>query len=284
MNLLIIGASGLVGVELIKLLEISKFKIKNICFVTSKESSNKTIIFKGKNYLTNEIKDVNLEDYNIALLTATTEVSQNITPLLLNKNYIVIDNSSAFRDVDLTIPEINFINNKKLYVNPNCCVIQCLIPLYFINKQKRIKSILFNTYQSLSGAGKGYSSEKTEFIGELIDFNTSEENKLIYETKKLLNIDIPILANCIRIPVKLGHLVNIIIEVDVNYEELLKILKNNTIYTDNFVDLNDDYSIYTMRLKKVDNKFSFYTYSNNLLRGSSYNSFKILENIIANNR
>ncbi len=280
MNILIIGATGLVGQNLIYLLENSNYEIDNITFVASNKNLNNKIFFRNKEYLIVALHLINYNDFDFVFITTNKEISLKITPLLLKKNCIVIDNSSAFRNIDLTIPEINFVKNKKLYVNPNCCVIQSVIPLYFINKKYKINEIIYNTYQSLSGAGKDFYQKNTSFIGDFINENTDEEEKLINETRILLNTNINILANCIRVPVKVGHLVNIIIKVDCSYKNLLNILKKNTIYTNEFVNLENNFNIYTMRLKKINNYYSFYTYANNLLRGASYNSFQTLNYIL----
>lgn len=284
MRLLIIGATGLVGENLLKLLENSNLFIEDICFVSS---SNKEINFKNKKYITSTLDEINYSKYNIACITSNSIISKKVTPILIENNYVIIDNSSAYRDVyPLCIPEINFNKNDKIFINPNCSVIQCVLPLYYINNQVKINKIIYNTYQSLSGAGrlKLSSNIKTCIpkIGDITN-DSSEEIKMIKETKKLLNEDIEVIANCVRVPVKIGHLVNIIIEVEsTTYDELLSILENKFKYLKDVIipDITNDSSIYIMRLKQInDNTFSFYTYANNLLRGSSYNTFLTLSKI-----
>ncbi|MFI3329491.1 MAG: Asd/ArgC dimerization domain-containing protein [bacterium] len=296
MNLLIIGATGLVGKSLISLLEDSYLSFNKIEFVASIKSKNKIITLKNKDYTVKLFEEINLNDFNIACLMTSSNISKLYVPLLLEHNISIVDNSSAYREVyDLTIPEINFIKNKNIYINPNCCIIQSLIPLYYINNIHPIKKIIYNTYQSCSGGGYNIVNKfnnnelKTciPFIGNVINLNnTTEEEKMIYETKKILNKNIEVFSNCVRVPVLYGHLVNIIIEVDnCSINSLKDILVNNSIYdiTCYNKDISSDSNIYTCRLKQLNkNTYSFYTYSNNLLRGASFNTYKIIENIYNN--
>lgn len=280
MNLLIVGATGLVGINLIKLIENSNIKIKKIYFVASQKSNGKVITFRNKEYIISTFDNIDLDNIDIACLTCNTEVSKDISPKLINKNIIVIDNSSAYRNTyNLTIPEINYKKGKHFYVNPNCVVIQCLIPLFYIHKEFKIRKILYNTYQSKSGAGKDFLDSK---LNNCLFINDLEEQKLIYETKKILDSNINIAANCVRVPVDTGHLVNIVIDVVSTYDDIVAILKASTKYINNneIKDIDNDCNIYTYNLKQIDeNKFSFYTYANNLLRGSAYNTFLTLKQI-----
>ncbi len=280
MNLLIIGATGLVGLNLVNLISESDLEIEDICFVAT---SSKIVMFRNKIYNTVTLEEVDYSKYDICCITSNSDISKKIFNKLLEYNYTIIDNSSAFRDkYKLTIPELNF-EESNVYINPNCCVIQCTIPLFYLNEKYKIKKIIYNTYQSLSGAGRSAINNKIDYcipkIGEM-NGNTSEENKLINETKSILNNDICIIANCVRVPVLVGHLVNIIIEIeDCTYENIYNILNDKTIYLNDveMPNLKNDFNVYTMRLKQINNNtFSFYTYSNNLLRGSSYNTFLTL--------
>lgn len=278
MKLLIIGATGLVGESLISLLENSALKIEKICFISSEKSRNKLIKFKDKYYFIKSINDINLANYTHACVLTSSEVSKQITPSLLFNNLVVIDNSSAYRTRhNLTVPELNFKKNKRIYVNPNCCVIQSIIPLFHIDKKYDINEIIFNTYQSCSGGGYSllddFHSNKIKncipFIGDiLLNNSTDEEEKMIKETNKLLNKSIPIYSNCVRVPTENGHLVNIIFKVNnCTINDILEVLKTNTIYLKSKVipNINSDSKIYTTRLKQLNfNTFSFYTYANNL--------------------
>lgn len=289
MRLLIIGATGLVGTNLIKLIENSDILVDDICFVSSSKSFNKEILFRNKKYRTTTFELVDLSKYNIACITSNALVSLKVFPILKELEYIIIDNSSAFRDsYDLTIPKVYMDLNSTIFINPNCCVIQCLIPLFYINQESIIKKIIYNTYQSLSGGGYNLLDSKLTscipLIG-LLSSNSSEEIKLINETKKILKTDVEVIANCVRVPVDVGHLVNIIIEVESNIETIRTILINNTIYLEDVImpNLDENNNVYTTRLKQLDDKtFSFYTYANNLLRGSSFNTFETINELYKN--
>ncbi len=294
MNLLVIGATGLVGKSFISLLERKKVDL-NITFVASEKNLNNEIIYNNTAYKLKIFDDIDLTKIDVACIMTSSEVSQKYTPRLLYKNIVVIDNSSAYRKLhNITIPELNFEKNQELYVNPNCCVIQSLIPLYHLNKEFNITKIIFNTYQSCSGGGSTllnnlYNNKMPNcipLIGEKCKSgNTTEEEKLIYETQKILNKTINITANCVRVPIEKNHLVNIIFETkkDIDITEILSTITTHTIYNkkNTFHNLTYDENIYTYRLKKVgSNTYSFYTYANNLLRGSSYNTFLILMNVL----
>ncbi len=287
MRLLIIGATGLVGEKLIMLLEHSYFNIKTIEFVASEKSRGQIVKFKNEVYTVKLFEEVDLTNIDIVCITSNAEVSKKIVPILLKYNCTIIDNSSAYRkDCKLTVPKLNFNKYDTLFVNPNCCVLQTIVALSTIEKECNIKKIIFNTYQSLSGGGRellelGIDNCIPE-IGEInSDNTTSEEEKIIEETKKILSSSSVIYANCVRVPVKFGHLVNIIIEVDDCEENtILECLKTSTIYSDNYdaIDIVDNCNVYSFKLKQVEeNVFSFYTYANNLLVGSSYNTFQIIE-------
>lgn len=295
MKLLVIGATGLVGKNLLKLLEKNELNIEKYCFVSSMKNRNKSIIFLDKVYVIKCINDINLSDYTHACILTKSDVSKQITPSLLFNNVVVIDNSSAYRNChSLTIPELNFKPNKRMYVNPNCCIIQSLIPLFTIEKKYEITNIFYNTYQSCSGGGKqlldDFNNNKLlnciPEIGFYIDDNTDEEVKLITETKKILNKNINVFASCVRVPTAIGHLVNITFECkNSDFNSIEKILNECTIYSKkvNIKDITNDFNVYTFRLKQLTkNTYSFYSFANNLLRGSSYNSYLTLKQIISN--
>lgn len=298
MNLLIIGATGLVGNNLVSLLQKDNLGIKKICFIASKKSRNKLIYFNKKYYFIKTINDINFSNYTHACLLTSSTISKQITPSLLFNHIIVIDNSSAYRNFyNLTIPEINFKKNKNIYINPNCCVIQSVIPLFYIDKSYHINKIILNTYQSCSGGGYSLLQQLENntinycnpIIGEILkNNNTSEEQKIVNETLKILNKNVEIFANCVRVPTKIGHLVNIIFEANnCTKENIYDILSKKTRYIDHLqnVDLQGNFHIYTTKLKQLNNNtFSFYTYANNLLRGASYNTFLILQHIQENNK
>ncbi len=295
MRLLIVGATGLVGRTFLSLFENYNLNIE-LEIVASEKSLGKKIKVNKKYYKIKRFNDVDLDKIDFACIMTNENISRAVVPKLLEKHIVVIDNSSAFRNTTpLTIPEINFIPLQQLYVNPNCCIIQSLLPLYHIDKTFDIDSITYNTYQSCSGGGKHLVQNliKKKFInchpliGEYttIDDNSTEELKMIYETQKILNKKVDIVANCVRVPTNKNHLVNIVVTTkkQCTKEEITSLLNKKSTYIDTKLIPNSilDETIYCCRLKIINNnKFSFYTYANNLIRGASYNSLKILLSIL----
>lgn len=265
-NVLVLGATGLVGQTLIKILEERKFPVKDIYLYASERSEGMKVIFKDE-----EI-DV-LCDYNglknkvdIVFGCLDAELSKKIIPEF-KKDGVVIDNSTAFRfdpDVPLVIPEINpekIKEHKGIIANPNCSTIQLLLPLYPLHKFARIKRIFVSTYQSVSGYGKEALEElKLEIeclamdeeivkeeggvfsfpiganiIPQIGGFDesgyTSEELKMLNETRKILDDpSILVSATCVRIPVFFGHseAVSVEFEKPISPEEAKNILKDSS--------------------------------------------------------
>ncbi len=295
MNLLILGATGLVGHNLIKLLNDSNMHFENVIFVASSKSKNKIIYYKNIQYKIKLFEDVDLSKIDVCCIVSNSEISSKYFNILLENKIIIIDNSSAFRHLyKLTIPEINYRENEFVYINPNCCVIPTILSLNEIHKELNITKLIINTYQSCSGGGYELLNNllNNQFkkcipqIGNKYDYdNSSEEKKIIYEINKILNSNINIISNTVRVPVDIGHLINIHFKTKKQCTEsqIMALLQHNTIYIEDIsnINLKENSNIYTTCLKKINtNTYSFYCYSNNLLRGSSYNTFLILKNIL----
>ena len=211
-NIGIIGATGLVGRCLLNLIEKTNIEIDNLYLFGSKKSKNKKILFKDKTYYINEFSKEYYEFIDIFFFCSTNEISRMHIPHLINKPCLIIDNSSEFRlinNVPLVIPNLNFniVKNKKLICNPNCSTIQSVMVLGIIDKIHPIKKIIYNTYQAVSGSGIDgvidyYKNKKKIYyynikdtcipvIGKLsINNYTTEETKMIEETKKILKKNI----------------------------------------------------------------------------------------------
>ena len=183
MNIAIIGATGLVGREILKIL-IEKGLTKNnkIELFASSKSAGKVIEENGEFYEVKELCKQNLKShYNFALFSAGASVSRNWASEFIARGAYVIDNSSAFRreiDVPLVVPEVNLqtIQNNKLIANPNCSTIGAVLPIFALSKIGKIKRIIVSTYQAVSGAGqKG-----------VIDLNCGSANKFAYAIKNNL--------------------------------------------------------------------------------------------------
>ena len=316
-NIGIVGATGLVGRCLIKLLETSDIPINNLYLFASKRSINKKIKFKDKLFFIKELDASFYDKIDIFFFVSTTEISKQHIPKLLDYSNLIIDNSSTYRMnkyVPLIVPNVNIEKcfNKQLIANPNCSTIQVVKIIEIINNLFKIKKINYNTYQAVSGSGINglidlkskinsfypYMISKTCIprIGDL-DSNkyTSEEIKMIKETNKILNSNISITATCVRVPIEIGHAVSIYLETKkkINLENLVDSMKKypNLIIKDDLekniyptsIDTFDNSNIYIGRIRKPSAKILLlYTTANNLLTGAASNALEIAEKYLEN--
>lgn len=246
------GATGLVGTTIIKVLEERNFPIDEIKFLASENSEGKEILFRGKTYKITTLSQDKFDGFDISFFALDSSLSKIYVPEAAKRNVKVVDNSSCFRmeeNVPLVVPEINSNVIKEddyIIANPNCSTIQCIAPLYQLNKFYGIKRIVFSSYQSVSGSGtKGLSdleNSTTEVYEYPITENvlahidsflengyTKEEMKMINETKKILDDkSLKITATTVRVPVKFGHCVSINVELekDFDLEEVKKLFDN----------------------------------------------------------
>jgi aspartate-semialdehyde dehydrogenase len=230
-NLAIVGATGLVGSTLLKIIEEREFPFNNLYMMASAKSAGKEVIFKEKKYIVEELSEQSFKKpIDIALFSAGGATSQKYAPIAAASGVIVVDNSSAFRmkkDVPLIIPEVNpedIKRHKGIIANPNCSTIQAVVPLKPLHDRYLIRRIVFSTYQAVSGSGvKGIEELKLGLEGNdtmkayphpiagnclphidvfLDSGYTKEEVKMINETKKILGDDaIRITATTVRVPV-----------------------------------------------------------------------------------
>jgi aspartate-semialdehyde dehydrogenase len=234
MKIAIIGATGIVGRTLIKVIEEMKLPITDLFVAASKNSVGKKIVYNKRFYDINSIDKILSLRPNIALFSAGGYVSKKWAPIFSNLSITVIDNSSIWRmdpKKKLIIPEINaqiLSQNDKIITNPNCSTIQLLMVLYPLKKIYGIKRVVISTYQSVTGTGKKAMDQlKSEIhikkkyniypysiyknaIPQCDEFEyegyTKEELKLIREQKKIINDNtISITATSVRIPVIGGH-------------------------------------------------------------------------------
>lgn len=276
MKLAIIGATGLVGSVLLKILKERKFPLTKLILVASKSSIGKKINFNRKAYEIVSLDTALKLKPNIVLFSAGSDVSIEWAPKFKLIGSTVIDNSSAWRmdsSKKLIVPEINahLLSKKdKIIANPNCSTIQLVIALSELHNKFNIKRLVISTYQSVTGTGvKAINQLESETIGkesekaypykiyknaiphcDIFEKNgyTKEEMKLVNETKKILSDDsICITATAVRIPVMGGHSEAVNVEFSNPFEvsDVLKILKNTS-----GVTIQDDVkqSLYPMPL------------------------------------
>ena len=256
-NVGILGATGAVGQEMIKLLEERNFPIDNIRFFASSRSAGKKINFKNNEYLIEEAKKGVFKNIDILLGASPNDLAKELIPSAIEDGCVVVDNSSAFRmddEVPLIVPEVNpeaVKDHKGLIANPNCATIIGLVAINKLNEFNKIKKIIVSTYQAVSGAGAGGITELDEqvaaisqnkevtpkvfshqiaynLIPQIGDFNdmgySSEEMKFQNEGKKILgNEDLKVNCTCVRVPVYRSHSESITIEFEMKWN--LKKLK-----------------------------------------------------------
>ncbi len=238
-NVAIMGATGAVGEEMLKILGQRNFPVAELRLLASHRSAGRKYKFKSREIEVRELKENSFDGIDIVLASAGGSVSKKFVPFAVKAGAVVIDNTSAFRmdpKVPLVIPEINPQDIKKhkgIIANPNCSTIIMLVPVYPIYKSNRVKRILVSTYQSASGAGAQAMKEleeqsrdvlagrppRKEIFPHQIAFNifshnsaikeegyNEEEIKMIKETKKIFHDNrIKIAATTVRVPVFRAH-------------------------------------------------------------------------------
>lgn len=247
LNVAIVGATGMVGRTILKILEERAFPINGLYLYASSKSKDKKITFNNIEYTVEELNDASFnKGIDIALFSAGGEISKKYAPLAKEKGIVVIDNSSAWRmekDIPLIVPEVNAQDAKQhkgIISNPNCSTIQVVVPLKPLHDAYKIKRIVYSTYQAVSGSGLGGISDLENGLKCLpnkkyphpIAFNciphidtfmdngyTKEEIKMIEETKKILNDDsLRITATTVRVPIKNCHSVSVNVEFEKSFE------------------------------------------------------------------
>jgi aspartate-semialdehyde dehydrogenase len=236
----IVGATGAVGVEFLKLIEDRKFPYSTLKLLASAKSAGKKVPFKGGELVVEELTEASFKGVDIALFSAGGSISKKFGPIAVQAGAVVVDNSSAFRmdpTVPLVIPEINpeaIRQHNGIIANPNCSTIIALMALWPIHKNNPIKRLIASTYQAASGGGAAAMEELREstrahlegrsytpkvlphpYAFNLFSHNTKidpetgyneEEIKMVKETKKILSHDaIRVSATCVRVPVLRAH-------------------------------------------------------------------------------
>lgn len=254
MNIAIVGASGAVGQEFLRVLEEQNFPIDNMKLFGSERSAGSIVNFRGKDYKIQLLQDNDdFKDIDIAFASAGAGVSRQFADTITRHGALMIDNSSAFRmddDVPLVVPEVNgddaLDTPRRIIANPNCTTIQMVVALKPINDISPIKRVHVATYQAASGAGaaamaeleeqhkalaKGDKPEVKKFVSQLaynviphIDVftdngYTKEEMKMHLETKKIMHApDLEVSATCVRVPVMRAHSEAIWVETERSLE------------------------------------------------------------------
>jgi aspartate-semialdehyde dehydrogenase len=247
-NIAIVGATGAVGVEILRVLERRNFPVASLKLLASARSAGKTLEFKGKPHKVEELKADAFKGVDIAFFSAGATRSREFVPAAKAAGAIVIDNSSAFRmdpNTPLVVPEVNaadLAQHKGVIANPNCTAAILATAVWPIHRVAGIKKIVVATYQSASGAGAAAMQELEDQVGEYaagkpvskkvfphqIAFNVfshntkvaengynEEENKVVEETRKMFHEpELAIVPTCIRVPVLRAHSEAITLELE----------------------------------------------------------------------
>jgi aspartate-semialdehyde dehydrogenase len=321
MKLAIVGATGMVGTKMLQVIKERKLPYSELYLVASKKSAGKVVEFNGEKYTVLSIEEALDIKMDIALFSAGGETSKMWAPKFASQGTVVIDNSSAWRmdlNKKLIVPEVNghlIDKNDLIIANPNCSTIQLVVVLNELQKINPIQRVVVSTYQSITGTGvkavEQMENERNGISSEMIypypiDKNliphidtflengyTKEEQKIIDESKKILNLpDLAITSTAVRVPVMGGHSesVNIEFENEINLNAFIQVLKNadGVKFFDNLDNLeypmpilseDNDY-VWIGRVRKDNSHpkaINIWIVSDNLRKGAATNAVQIAE-------
>ena len=262
-NIVVVGATGNVGREMLNILAERQFPVAKITALASRRSLGTEVSFGDETLTTKDLDTFDFTGWDIALFAIGSDATKKYAPVAAAAGCVVIDNSSLYRydpDVPLVVPEVNAdavlgYAKKNIIANPNCSTAQMVVALKPLHDRAKIKRVVVSTYQSVSGAGKSGMDElwdqtkaiynptsdvKTETFQKQIAFNviphidvfmedgsTKEEWKMVAETKKIVDPSIKVTATCVRVPVFVGHseAINIEFEEFLDEDEARDILR-----------------------------------------------------------
>jgi len=323
----VVGATGNVGHEMLSILDEREFPADDVVALSSSRSVGKEVSFGDQDLKVQDLAKFDFKGTDIVLSSPGAKISAEFAPKAAQAGAVVIDNTSHFRmdpDVPLVVPEVNpedlaWHTKRNIIANPNCSTIQMMVALKPLHDMAKIKRIVVSTYQSVSGAGKEAMDElfnqtrhffmndevKHEEFPKQIAFNvipqidkflddgmTKEEWKMVVETGKILDPDIKVCANCVRVPVFIGHaeMVNVEFEDSVSVKDAMKAWREfegtTVIDTDSemeFVtpaEIAGEDDVFISRVRKdpsVKNGLNFWCVSDNLRKGAALNAVQIAE-------
>jgi aspartate-semialdehyde dehydrogenase len=237
----VVGATGAVGEEMMRVLEGRKFPVRELVPLASERSKGKKVAFRGEEIPVQVLGRDSFKGMDLALFSAGASISLEMGPIAVQAGAVVVDNSSAFRmqpDVPLVVPEVNahaIAGHRGIIANPNCSTIIMVVALNPIHRLSPIQKIVVSTYQAASGAGaKGMDALRKELVGERLQTSpfphrlagnlipridklmdggyTKEELKMVHETRKIMSLPpIPISSTCVRVPVERAHSESILV-------------------------------------------------------------------------
>jgi aspartate-semialdehyde dehydrogenase len=258
MNIAILGATGAVGRTMLRVLSERRVPVGELTLLASERSAGRRIEWEGREYEVRAPEPGCFDGVDLALFSAGADRSREWGPRAAEEGAVVVDNSSAWRmdpQVPLVVPEVNADalrdRPRGIIANPNCSTIQVVVPLRPLRDAAGLKRLVMTTFQSVSGAGEtGNEALRRELAGEELehspftrpiagnavpqigDFDaegwTAEERKMIHEPRKILSLpDLPVAPTCVRVPVALGHSVEVMVELegDLSVEDALRAME-----------------------------------------------------------
>ena len=243
MNVAILGATGAVGREMMKILAERSFPVEELRLLASPRSAGQKLLWQGRELTVQPAEDSAFEGMDIVLGAAENDIAKRFAPAIVKAGAVFVDNSSAFRmdpNVPLVIPEINpedARRHKGIIANPNCTTIVSLVAINALNQDSPIQSIIASSYQAVSGAGAGGPRELMEekpvhpqvfqyqiaynvipqIGGEAYEGYTSEEMKMQNEGRKIMHLpDLRVSCTCVRVPVVRSHSVSLVVRTREN--------------------------------------------------------------------
>ncbi|TMG69087.1 MAG: aspartate-semialdehyde dehydrogenase [Chloroflexi bacterium] len=246
LNVAVVGATGLVGTEMLRILGQRKFPIGKVRVFASERSIGKQVAFNGDTLKLERLDESSFKDVQVAMFAAGADISLMYGPIAAESGALVIDKSSAWRmkaNVPLVVPEVNpndIRDNEGIIASPNCTTIPLTMVLEPLRQKVGVERVIVSTYQAASGAGRPLSDELEDQMEAIVakkkpEVNATthqlaynvipggwkpqqygyneEEMKLVNETRKILhNPDLKIAATCVRVPVQIGHSESVVIE------------------------------------------------------------------------
>jgi len=327
----VIGATGNVGREMLSTLAERKFPVDDVVALASERSVGREVSFGDDDILrVRDLATFDFKGFDIALSSPGAKVSAVHSPRAAKAGCVVIDNTSYFRmepDIPLVVPEVNpediaEYRKRNIIANPNCSTIQMVVALKPLHDRFKIKRVVVSTYQSVSGAGKDGMDELEKQTKGLFTFQpverkkftkqiafnviphidvfmddgfTKEEWKMRVETKKILDANIEVVAQCVRVPVFVGHSEAVFIECErpVSEDDAWAVLRSapgiavvdhraDEGYVTPVESAGED-KVYVSRLRRdptVPNGLVFWCVSDNLRKGAALNAVQIAETLV----
>ncbi len=323
------GATGVVGRQMLKVLEDRDYPIKSLKLLASARSKGKTLTFKGEQVTVEELTENSFKGVDVALFSAGGGTSKHFAPFAAKDGCVVVDNSSAWRmdpEVPLVVPEVNahaIKDHKGIIANPNCSTIQMVVVLKPLHDAATIKRVVVATYQAVSGAGSAALDEMYAQVRAMLEGNepqcsefpypiafnvlpqipgknaftdngyTSEEMKMVNETKKILGDDtVRVTATTVRVPVHTGHSESVNVETTkkLSAQQAREILSkapgvvvqddpSNQIYP-HALACAGKFDTYVGRIREDvshPSALEMWIVSDNLLKGAALNAVQIAE-------